>query len=181
MTKWLERREKLYHYSVFVNWRQQQDHDLPPAQIAIGPPQAHNYMFTMKMAQKPLKGRVTFVSLAGDFGALTFQDALAEFIAQLTAHCIIVGNPKKKKVVCTYLYQPRKHSQAIRMLTLYHAILHNLKGSEGANSSSSTTGVQCKDNMPSSWHQKVPCLSNSFTLSSPWSPLQPASTSFWAP
>jgi hypothetical protein len=88
---------------------------------------------------------------------------------------------EKKKVVCTYLYQPHKHSQAIRMLTLYHAILHNLKGSEGANSSSSTTGVQCEDNMPSSWHQEVPCLSNSFTLSSPWSPLQPASTSFWAP
>jgi hypothetical protein len=83
MTKWLERCEKLYHYSAFVNWRQQQDHDLPPAQIAIGPPQAHNYTFTMKMAQKPSKGRVTFVSLAGDFGALTFQDALAEFIAQL--------------------------------------------------------------------------------------------------
>jgi hypothetical protein len=114
MTKWLERREKLYHYSAFVNWRQQQDHDLPPAQIAIGPPQAHNYTFTMKMAQKPSKGRVTFVSLAGDFGALTFQDALAEFIAQLTAHCIIVGNPKKKKLyahICTSLVSTVRQSE----------------------------------------------------------------------
>ena len=84
MTKWLERREKLYHFAEFVNWRQQQGHNLPPpARIAIGPPQVHDYALTVKMAQKPSKGRVSFVSLARDFGAFTFQDMLAEFIAQI--------------------------------------------------------------------------------------------------
>ena len=49
MMKWLECQEKVYHYSAFVNWRQQWGHELSsPAQIAIGPPGA--YMLTVKMA-----------------------------------------------------------------------------------------------------------------------------------
>src|SRR6267154_749554 len=82
MTMWLERREKVHHYLAFVNWRQQQGHDLhPPAQIALGSPRAD--VLTVKMTQKPSKGRVSFDSLARDFGALAFQDALAEFIVHL--------------------------------------------------------------------------------------------------
>lgn len=81
MTKWLERREKVQDYSAFVNWRHQ-GHDLrPSARIAIGPPCA--YVLTMKMTQKPSKGKVSFDALASDFGAPAFQDALADFIAQL--------------------------------------------------------------------------------------------------
>ena len=82
MTTWLERREKVQYFSAFVDWRQQRGHDLrPPTRIAIGPPRA--YTLTVKMTQKPSKKKVTFDSLANDFGALAFQDALAEFIAQL--------------------------------------------------------------------------------------------------
>ena len=82
MTKWLERRERLQRFSAYVNWMQQQDHDLrPPAQIVIGPPRA--YALTVKMAKTPSKKKVSFDSLANDFGAIAFQDALAEFIAQV--------------------------------------------------------------------------------------------------
>ena len=81
MTKWLERREKVQDYSVFIKWRQQQGHHLhPSAWIAIGPPCAH--ILTMKMAKKPWKANVLFDSLVSDFGALAFPDALADFIVK---------------------------------------------------------------------------------------------------
>ena len=82
MTKWLERRERIQRFSAFVNWRQQHDpNQRPPARIIIGPPRAHT--LTLKMAKMPSKRKVSFDSLASDFGALAFQDALAEYIAQL--------------------------------------------------------------------------------------------------
>jgi hypothetical protein len=82
MTKWLERREKVQLYTVFINWRQQQGHDLRlPSQVAIGPPSA--YKLTIKMTRNPSKKCVYFDTLASDHGALDFQDTLADFIVQL--------------------------------------------------------------------------------------------------
>src|SRR6266403_813311 len=82
MTKWLEHREKVQLYSVFINWRQQQGHDLRlPSHIPIGPPSA--YALTIKMMRHPSKKCVYFDTLASDHGVLDFQDALADFIAQL--------------------------------------------------------------------------------------------------
>jgi hypothetical protein len=71
MTKWLECREKVQDHSAFVNWKQQQGRDMDPqAPITIGPPRAH--LLTMKMAQTPSKSKVSFDSLASDFGAVAF-------------------------------------------------------------------------------------------------------------
>jgi len=82
MTKWLEHHEKVQLYSVFINWRQQQGHDLRlPSHIPIGPPSA--YALTIKMMRHPSKKCVYFDTLASDHGALDFQDALADFITQL--------------------------------------------------------------------------------------------------
>ena len=46
----------------------------------MGP--AHIGALTLKMARGPSKWRVSFNVLARDYGALDFQDALADFIAQ---------------------------------------------------------------------------------------------------
>jgi len=82
MTKWLERREKVQHYSGFISWRQQQDQDRNvPARIDVGPP--HAKVLTTKMARFPSRGKVSFDALATDHGALAFQDSLAEYIAQI--------------------------------------------------------------------------------------------------
>ena len=82
MTKWLERREKLQQQSAFIDWQRAQGGDFQsPSQKAIGPP--HDCVLTLKMTQKPSKERVLFDVLARDYGALDFQDALADFIAQL--------------------------------------------------------------------------------------------------
>jgi hypothetical protein len=82
MTKWLERREKVQHYTDFINWRQQrgQDQNLPP-RINIGPPRADT--LTTKMARFPSRGKVSFDTLATDHGALAFQDSLTEYIVQI--------------------------------------------------------------------------------------------------
>jgi Plavaka transposase len=82
MTKWLERCEKVQQYMVFINWRGQQGHELSlPSRIIIGPPEAH--ALTIKMPQNPSKRREFFDAIAYNYGALDFQDALADFIAQL--------------------------------------------------------------------------------------------------
>ena len=82
MTKWLERREKIQQQSAFVNWRPELRGNLQsPSQKAIGPPRA--CVLTLKMTRRPSKKRVLFDVLAREYGALDFQDALANFIAQL--------------------------------------------------------------------------------------------------
>jgi Plavaka transposase len=80
MTQWLERREKIQQLSAFIDLGQEGEPQSPPVQKVIGPP--HASALTLKMAQRPSKGRVPFDVLAGDYGALDFQDALADFIAQ---------------------------------------------------------------------------------------------------
>jgi hypothetical protein len=77
MTKWLERRERIQHLSSFIDWTQEHRE---PCQKSTG--SAGTGTLTIKMARNPSKGRVLFDVLAEDYGALDFQDALADFIAQ---------------------------------------------------------------------------------------------------
>jgi len=81
MTKWLERREKVLQHSGFITPRPQNHQPSSPARNVIGPPRA--YAQKVKMAQKPESRQVLFDILARDYGALDFQDMLADFIAQL--------------------------------------------------------------------------------------------------
>jgi len=81
MTKWLERREKIQQHSESIEWRQQLVDLHSPSHNAIGPP--HACALTLKMTQKPAMARVPFDALANDYGALDFQDALADFITQV--------------------------------------------------------------------------------------------------
>jgi hypothetical protein len=80
MTQWLERRERIQQLSALINMTQEEGGLQLPSQKPIGPPCAN--ALTLKMARSPSKGRVLFDVLARDYGALDFQDALADFIAQ---------------------------------------------------------------------------------------------------
>ena len=86
MTAWLERREKIQRHDAFIGWRQatggQQSMPNYTLPTPIGPPQAHSR--TLKMTRNPSVKKVTFDSLAENYGAIDFQDALADFIAQVT-------------------------------------------------------------------------------------------------
>ena len=80
MTKWLERREKIFQRSTFVV-QLEHGHQSSSPRNNIGPPRACPRQ--VKMARTPERRQVIFDALAMNYGALDFQDMLAEFIAQL--------------------------------------------------------------------------------------------------
>ncbi|KAI9429265.1 hypothetical protein H4582DRAFT_1827220 [Lactarius indigo] len=74
MTAWVERREKVQAHITYVEWRQR-NHTAP-----VGHLQSSRFL---KMAQHPTFKAVSFEDLAERYGAVDFQDCLADFIAQL--------------------------------------------------------------------------------------------------
>ena len=79
MTAWLERREKVQDHSAFIKWRQHSEQENVPSAKPIGPP--HPSVRCLKMAQHPSLKAVPFDDLARNYGAIDFQDALADLIA----------------------------------------------------------------------------------------------------
>ncbi|KAH9043546.1 hypothetical protein EDB83DRAFT_2227861 [Lactarius deliciosus] len=80
MTAWLERREKVRMHTAFVELRTQSHLTSPPISTTlIGPLQVGARY--LKMTQHPTVKAVTFDELAMDYGAVDFQDTLADFIA----------------------------------------------------------------------------------------------------
>ena len=78
MTTWLQRREKILLHTTCINWRQREQsrtHRIPD------PPRVPTQ--TVKMALNPTAKLVTFDVLAHNYGAVGFQDALADFLAHL--------------------------------------------------------------------------------------------------
>jgi len=82
MTTWLEHHEKLQQHAVHIKWRQQQHltTSVPP-QRPIGAPQPGTYY--LKMTWNPTLWRVSFDSIANNYGAIDFQDLLGDFLAHL--------------------------------------------------------------------------------------------------
>ena len=81
MTTWQERREKVQVHYGFVKWRQQSNQEHVQAPAYIGPPRPS--LRSLKMAQNPTLKAVSFNDLAYKYGAIDFQDALADFIARI--------------------------------------------------------------------------------------------------
>ncbi|KAH9019477.1 hypothetical protein EDB85DRAFT_1873073 [Lactarius pseudohatsudake] len=81
MTTWLERREKVLQHTAFIEWQQQEpEADQQSRQRPIGPPAP--VPRSLKMTRNPSAKAVSFDDLSGKHGAVDFQDALADFIAQ---------------------------------------------------------------------------------------------------
>ena len=80
ITAWLEHQERIEWHAAVINTRQNpQQHTLPWS--IIGPPCACTQ--SVKMARHPSVKGVTFNDLQLRYGTLEFQDALANFIAQV--------------------------------------------------------------------------------------------------
>jgi hypothetical protein len=116
MTKWLERRERIQHLSSFIDWTQEHRE---PCQKSTG--SAGTGTLTIKMARNPSKGRVLFDVLAEDYGALDFQDALANFIAQ-------ANNPGASGAALRH----RAHNTHIPFSGV--PVYHNMKFTNGSES-----------------------------------------------
>jgi hypothetical protein len=80
MMAWLQRREKILVHTMFINQRQCEL--LEQAQSRRIPEPSRVLTQTIKMALNPTKS-ATFDVLACDYGAIDFQDALADFLARL--------------------------------------------------------------------------------------------------
>jgi hypothetical protein len=84
MTAWVERREKVQQHAALIE-RHKQPTTAHTEGLAcygkpIGPPQRHAHF--VKIAQNPTVKAVSFGTLAEKYGAVEFQDTLADYIAQ---------------------------------------------------------------------------------------------------
>ena len=80
MTAWLERRERIERHAIFINMKQDIQQRARPQRI-IGPPCARVQSVTM--TNHPSAKAVTYDDLKSRYSAPRFQDALADFIAQV--------------------------------------------------------------------------------------------------
>jgi hypothetical protein len=82
MLTWLQRREKILMYTMLINERQRGLPEQHQPQSRRIPELPRISIQTIKMAVKPTKS-ATFDVLARNYGAIAFQDALADFLARL--------------------------------------------------------------------------------------------------
>jgi hypothetical protein len=82
MTTWLERREKMQRHMEHIKRQQQGSPERLgiDARMPIGPP--HPHYGDILIAENPTIKAVSFDDLARKYGAIEFQDALADFIAR---------------------------------------------------------------------------------------------------
>ncbi|KAH9010197.1 hypothetical protein EDB83DRAFT_2508909 [Lactarius deliciosus] len=80
MTTWLERREKVQQHIAFIKRWQEADQENTQIPQPSGPPQPA--MRCIKMMLHPSTKATSFDDLAVRYGAVEFQDTLADFIAQ---------------------------------------------------------------------------------------------------
>ena len=81
MTSWVNCREKVQHHLSFIKWRQRANGDAITLVKPIGPPCPSAR--SLRMAQNATLKAVLFDTRAQKYGAIDFQDALVDFIAQM--------------------------------------------------------------------------------------------------
>ena len=119
MTTWTERREKVQKHFAFIKYQSQPEMDQTSTQIPqpIGPPQPS--VRRIKMALHPTVKAVSFDELAESYGAIDFQDALADYIAQVN-HPNLSGNALRARAANTLI--------PFHSVPVYHRIKFQLKG-----------------------------------------------------
>ena len=80
MTTWLERREKIQRHIASIDWRQNNLQNIR-TQTPIRPP--HVRAQFIEMTEDPNEKAVHFRDITKKFGAASFQDALADYIASV--------------------------------------------------------------------------------------------------
>lgn len=135
MTAWLQRREKIQLHKRIIDWRQREDLGPPPTGRIPEPPRVPTQM--IKMALNPTKSE-TFDALAWNYGAIDFQDELADFLARL-------NNPG----VSAYTMRQRGADTLIpfRTIPVFH-IIKFTKGGPSGEISDSAHAQPRKGNIP---------------------------------
>ncbi|KAJ7731745.1 hypothetical protein B0H16DRAFT_1772455 [Mycena metata] len=81
MTLWLERKEKIYRHEKYIQWRLD-GCPAPPAVEVLSP--GIVYERQLKMTKNPTLKAVRLTSVATDYGATFFRDALARYVTHLS-------------------------------------------------------------------------------------------------
>ncbi|KAF8500501.1 hypothetical protein F5888DRAFT_1793628 [Russula emetica] len=79
MTVWLERHEKIFRHAKYIKWRTS-GHQQPNPTRGERQNPGILYRHQLQMTKHPLKKGVRFQSLIRNYGAINFQDALAQFV-----------------------------------------------------------------------------------------------------
>ncbi|KAN0142113.1 hypothetical protein V8E53_000575 [Lactarius tabidus] len=85
MTTWVHRHEKTQKHTAYIKWRQR-SHQAQDNRASERAPTMNECMHCprfLKMARHPTAKAVTFDNLSAQYGAVEFQDCLADFIAQV--------------------------------------------------------------------------------------------------
>ena len=81
MTVWLERHEKVFHHAKFIKWETLGHQQPNPTTLRVRENPGILYRCQLQMTKHPSKKGVQFQTLNHNFGATSFQDALAQFVA----------------------------------------------------------------------------------------------------
>ncbi|KAN0139940.1 hypothetical protein V8E53_002245 [Lactarius tabidus] len=79
MTTWLQRREAMDQHTAFIEWCKDRSRQLPQPPSAYPCP---GLILSPILTIHPLEKGITFEGLSNRYGAIDFQDALADFIVQ---------------------------------------------------------------------------------------------------
>jgi hypothetical protein len=117
MTTWVERREKVQKRFAFLKQEQGIDQASTRIPQPTGPPQPSPYC--IKMALHPTRKAVLFDDLAESYGAVDFQDALADYIARIN-HPDLSATALRARAANTLI--------PFRSVPVYHKIKFQQKG-----------------------------------------------------
>jgi hypothetical protein len=79
MTTWLERQEAIHQHTEFIDWCRDQHSTLPTPPLAYPHP---SWMLRPILTTYPSERGISFEALFNRYGAIDFQDSLADFIIQ---------------------------------------------------------------------------------------------------
>ena len=79
MTTWLERQETIHQHTAFIDWCRDQHSILPTRPLAYPRP---SWMLRPNLTAYPSERGISFEGLFNRYGAIDFQDSLADFIVQ---------------------------------------------------------------------------------------------------
>ncbi|KAF8265448.1 hypothetical protein EI94DRAFT_1858251 [Lactarius quietus] len=82
MTAWVERQERTKMHAAFIRWRQCKSYGAKYKSVPIALPEPQSRL--IKMTLHPTCKAVSFEALAEQYGAVEFQDALADYIARIS-------------------------------------------------------------------------------------------------
>ncbi|KAG1844739.1 hypothetical protein C8R48DRAFT_617813 [Suillus tomentosus] len=149
MTLWLERREKMLWHDKFIQWRlhngaapahvPQSRHPLPHSDLV--------YLRQSKLTKDPSVKRVTFASLAEQYGAVHFQAAVARFVVQVTQPDLTARQSEEAACHVNLPFQS---------VVVFHKVRYSTVGDDGMLNNVTVDAIHARPARRDCHNRKVP-------------------------